>query len=169
MVRRHRPLTASTATAHAASLRLFGDAFPAPHAGSHRGYILRYVLRSIYGADYRKRGAKLLSVSPARLSDMMSTGSRVSRRAVQRLEHALRDRKRHRYGELRVLSGALSEAFAAEVRALERTDELLALLARAASAAANTRNPHSSETGRFVRRDQSKLPVLSEPGLPLSE
>ena len=93
---------------------------------------------------------------------MLSDGRRVSRRLVDRLQNKASDRKRQRYKELRALSATLSEVFAAEAAAIERTDELIPLLARAASLAANTGNPHSSETGRFVPRDQSKLPVLSE-------
>lgn len=125
--------------------------------------MLRYVLRSLYGADYQRRGAKLLGVSGKALSAMLCGGLRVSRAIVQRLEHAYPDRARHRRGELRSLAALIAAAFEAETHGLDRSQELIRLLARAASAAANTHNPHSRETGRFVRRVQVKAPVIAEP------
>lgn len=100
---------------------------------------------------------------------MLCHGRRVSRRLADRLQSKASDRKRHRRSELRALSEAIAEAFAAEASAIELTDELIAVLLRQASAAANTRNPHSRETGRFVPRRQAKVPALSEPLIPLSE
>jgi hypothetical protein len=164
MARRHPPLTAATASTVAASQRLFGDLQSTISVASHRGDYLRFVLRSLYGADYRRRGAMLLGVNRSDLSRMMSGGLRVSRRIVDRLENALAGRLRTRRKELRALAAAIEGAFAAEERALAACPALVATLARMASAAANTHNPHSSETGRFVPRVQRKAPVLREPG-----
>jgi hypothetical protein len=162
MASRYQSITAATASTIAASERLFGASVAVPNSSGHRGDILRYVLRALYGADYRKRGARLLGVSERDLSEMLCHGRRVSRRIVDRLESAAADRKRHRHGELRALAGAVASAFEAETGAIALTDELLPLLARMASAAANTHNPHSSETGRFVPRRQGKAPLISE-------
>lgn len=158
------PLIAERTTAHAASRRLFGEAIPEPTEGNHRGEYLRFLLRSIYGADYRRRGAALLGVDKARLSGMMTGGERISRRVVDRLADKLANRVRNRRKELRRAAVAVEAAFAAEYAALARCPELVAVLARLASVAANTRQPHSSETGRFVARVQGKMPDLREPG-----
>lgn len=160
MAQRHPPLTASTATAHAASLRLFGDPIDKPSADSNRGKHLRYVLRKLYGADYRRRGAALLGVTPQDLSRMFRDGTGVSRRIVRRLAASFPDRARHRRDEQRALARAIEGAFSAED--LSDLSEHISLLLRLASVAANTRQPHSMETGRFVSRDQSKAPVLRE-------
>jgi hypothetical protein len=93
---------------------------------------------------------------------MMRRGERVSRRVVARLEHAFPDRARHRRGELRALAAMVAAAFEAEAVAIDRAVAMLPLLARAASAAANTHNPHSRETGRFVPRRPAKTPLLTE-------
>lgn len=156
------PLTAARATAGAASRRLFGEAIPEPTEGSHRGEYLRFVLRSIYGADYHRRGAGLLGVDAARLSGMLTGGERVSRRVVDRLADKLANRVRNRRKELRRAGVAIESAFAAEHAALERCPEMVAALLRLASVAANTRQPHSRETGRFVSRRQGKEPELRE-------
>lgn len=159
-----RPITASTASTVAASQLLFGDYLEPPQDGDHRGIWLRYILRQLYGADYRKRGARWLGVTPGYLSRMMCTGSRVSRRIVERIESKLEQRIRDRRKELRALAEMVQRVFAEEEAGLRAEEELIAILLREASRAANTRQPHSSETGRFVSRVQGKLPDLREPG-----
>lgn len=162
-MRHWQPPITAVRTVDAASSRLFGEAYREITSDAHRGEILRFMLRALYGANYRKRGAAMLGVSLAALSEMLLRGRRVSRRRIDRLESALADRARHRRGELRELAASVEIGFAVEQAALARcVDELMARLARAASVAANTRQPHSTETGRFVRRVQGKAADLRE-------
>jgi hypothetical protein len=158
------PLTAARATTDAASRWLFGDSVPIPKIGDHRGKYLRYILRALYGSDYRRRGAALLGLHyVSRMSAMFTGGERVSRRLVDILQDKLAERVRNRRKELRLIAASIERAFAAEHAALERCPELVAVLSKLASAAANTRQPHSVETGRFVPRKQGKAPDLREP------
>jgi hypothetical protein len=149
----------------AASSRLFGEPLEKPHEVDHRGIYLKFVLRALYGADYRRRGAKLLHVDASRMSSMLTGGRRVSRRIVQRLEHALRDRARHRRRELAAAALAVEAAFAVEQAALAECPGMVSTLARLASAATRVDGrERSRETGRFVPRVQRKAPLLREPG-----
>lgn len=168
MTRRLEPITARTTTTAEASQRLFGDDVQLPIAGAHRGELLRYVLRGIYGADYRRRGAALLGIPPQRLSAMMSGGLRVSRRIVDRLESKLADRIRERRKELRALAGMIEEAFALESERLASAPAMVSTLARLASEAMRVpADKPRSDRGRFVPRVQSRIPLLREkPGSP---
>jgi hypothetical protein len=162
MARRYKPLTINGATVEAASSRLFGDAVALPAAASHRGELLRYLLRALYGADYVRRGAKLLDVSEGYLSRMMCTGRRVSRRRVQRVEAALQSRIRHRRGELRALAACVEAAFAAEHALLSDLDPVVAELNRMASKAVAATQPIDARSGRFVSRKNRKFPMLRD-------
>jgi hypothetical protein len=164
MARRYPPLLASEASQTEASCRLFGDVILRPVIARHRGELLRYVLRSLYGSDYRRRGAVLLGVSRDDLSGMLCHGSRVSRRRVQRLEDALDQRIRNRRKELRRIAVAVEAAFAAEYTALGELDAVVAELNRLASQAMrSTERPIDGRTGRFVSRKNVKFPMLREP------
>jgi hypothetical protein len=162
MLQHNRPLTSSTATIEAASSRLFG---PAPLAAielRHRGDYLRLILRSLYGADYRRRGALLLGVRAKDLPGMLSTGRRVSRARVQRLEQALARRMRRRREELRALGVVIEQAFAAELALLDECPALVARLNRMASEAHAPTQPIDARSGRYVSRKQVKAPELRE-------
>jgi hypothetical protein len=164
MAIRLQSLTASTVTIDGASCRLFGELVGKPFYGAHRGEWLRYLLRSLYGSDYRRRGAKLLGVSLPHLSAMLTTGSRVSRGKVQRLEDALDQRIRNRRKELRRLAVAVEAAFAAEYALLSDLDPIVAELNRLASQALrSTERPIDARSGRFVSRKNTKFPMLREP------
>jgi len=161
---RQLPNTAATASIATASRWLFGEAFVPITNQSHRGDYLRYVLRALYGADYRRRGARMLGVSETRLRSMCSSGERVSRRVVDRLQSKLSDRMRQRRGEVRRLAEIVQTVFAAEEARAAEVVALASTLAKMASAAANTHNPHSRETGRFVSRSSARTPILRELG-----
>jgi DNA-binding transcriptional regulator YdaS (Cro superfamily) len=164
MAIRYRPLRPCEASVDAASCRLLGDALIKPLPGSHRGAWLRYALRSLYGSDYRARGAALLGVAAPCLSAMMTGGLRVSRRRVQRLEDALDQRIRNRRKELRALAAAVEAAFAAEYAALGELNAVVAELNRLASQAMrSTDRPIDARSGRFVSRKNVKFPMLREP------
>jgi hypothetical protein len=164
MSRKYRPLTADTTTIEAASLRLLGDVLSEPSSAAHRGDWLRYFLRVMYGADYQRRGARLLQVDQRQLSHMLCTGLRVSRAVMERVSEVYPRRMRRRREELRKLAAVIEAAFSAELMALDSVPLIVRRLSVMASAAANTRQPHSSETGRFVPRVQGKSPALREPG-----
>jgi hypothetical protein len=163
MTRRHRPLTASSTTTDAVSLRLFGDLISEPLDTDHRGKWLRYFLRVMYGADYVRRGARMLGIAETDLSRRMQTGLRVSRGVMERVAEVYPRRMRRRREELRKLAETIREAFEREAMALDSVPLIVRRLSVMASVAANTRQPHSVETGRFVPRVQGKLPALTEP------
>lgn len=162
MTRRHRPLTASTLSVRAVSERLFGDWLDVPLETDHRGKWLRYFLRVMYGADYVRRGSRMLGLSERDLSRRMRTGLRVSRGLMERVADVYPRRVRRRREELRRLAEAIREAFDIEAAALDSVPLIVRRLSVMASVAANTRQPHSSETGRFVSRVQGKMPDLRE-------
>jgi hypothetical protein len=162
MASRYQSITAATASTAAASSRLFGYQPGIPNNQSTRGEMLRFVLCALYGADYRKRGARLLGVDLSSLSRMLTGRKGVSRRVVDRLQDKLVDRMRHRRGEVRDLGAMVAAAFEAHDAAIEACPGIVAMMARAASEARFNRQPHSSETGRFVPRRQGKAPLISE-------
>jgi hypothetical protein len=163
MTRRHRPLTASSTTTEAVSLRLFGDLISEPLESDHRGKWLRYYLRVMYGADYIRRGSRMLGLDERDLSRRMQTGLRVSRGVMERVAEVYPRRVRRRREELRRLAEVIREAFEREAMALDSVPLIVRRLSVMASVAANTRQPHSVETGRFVPRRQGKSPSLTEP------
>jgi hypothetical protein len=160
---RHRPMLACEASQDEASCRLFGDIILKPGIPKHRGELLRYLLRGLYGSDYLRRGAGLLGVSRSELSTMLCHGIGVSRRRVQRLEAALEQRVRNRRKELRAIGAAVEAAFAREQAMMRDAPEVVAELNRLASKAVAAQRPIDGRTGRFVSRKNVKFPMLREP------
>jgi hypothetical protein len=157
----HRPLKASRADIVAVSERLFGDWLSLP-TGDHRGEWLRYFLRTLYGADYRLRGAALLGMAPCSLSACFGTGKRVSRGMLQGIEDSLPRRVRRRREELRALAEFVQAAFEREAADLARWEEVMATLKRLASEVMVSTQPIDGRTGRFVPRRQRKFPMLRD-------